>query len=367
MGKMNEPNEPRSTMRRRRGSIFFPLVLIAIGVIYLLSMSNVISTNAYDAFLKYWPIILIVIGLDGFYRGDSYVGAVVMLGAGIIFLLGNLGSLQLASWETILRLWPVLFLIWGFDLLLGQRKLWSSLLGAFVGLLMVGGIYWFVAIAPFQVQVPTQALTQELQGVSKASVDIEDVTGTLNLQGGAQSSNLVQGNIQSVRTDQWEKTYSISGQTGNFVLKSQQGDVVQIIWPTHFTDVVWSLDLNDTIPLDLTSKMVVGKQELNLSTLMINTLLVETTTGQTVVTLPDQQGLNGEITASIGDILIYVPANASIQIETDTGLTAINYPTGYTKEGNIILSPEAQNGTPKTHLTVNLPIGSLRIRETANQ
>jgi len=363
---MNEQSGPQRTIRRRHGSIFLPLLLIAIGVIYLLGISNVIPANAYDAFIKYWPVILIVISLDGFFRGDSYVGAVVMLGAGVIFVLGNLGYLQLASWETILRLWPVLFLIWGFDLLLGQRKLWSSLLGIFVGLLMVGGIYWFVAVAPFQVQVPTQTFAQELQGVNQASLDIEDVTGTLNLQGGAQSTNLVEGDIQSVKTDQWEKTYTVSGNTGDFVLKSQQGDVVQVIWPTHYTDVVWSLKLNDSIPLDLTTKMVVGQQQLDLSGLKLDTLLVETTTGQTVVTLSDLQGFTGEITASIGDILIKVPTNASISIETDTGLTAINYPTGYTRSGDFILSPRAQSGTPEMQLTVNLPIGSLRIQEATN-
>jgi hypothetical protein len=53
-----------SESRPRYRSIFWPLVLIAVGALWLLSNFNVISGSNLFALLRLWPLLLIAIGLD---------------------------------------------------------------------------------------------------------------------------------------------------------------------------------------------------------------------------------------------------------------------------------------------------------------
>jgi len=54
------------------------------------------------------------------WRG-SLVGPIILIGLGIVFLLNNLGLLSWSVWEVILRLWPILLIAIGLDILLGRR------------------------------------------------------------------------------------------------------------------------------------------------------------------------------------------------------------------------------------------------------
>ncbi len=55
----------------------------------------------------------------------SLVGPAVLVGLGIILLLNNFGALPWSVWETIFRLWPVLVIGVGLDLLIGRRSIWG--------------------------------------------------------------------------------------------------------------------------------------------------------------------------------------------------------------------------------------------------
>jgi hypothetical protein len=63
-------------------------------------------------------------------RRRSLVGPVILIGLGVVFLLNNLGVLAWSVWEVILRLWPILLVAAGLDLLLGRRSIWGSWNGA---------------------------------------------------------------------------------------------------------------------------------------------------------------------------------------------------------------------------------------------
>lgn len=56
--------ESTRSERTRYRSIFWPLVLIAVGVLWLLGNFGVIATSNLFALLRLWPLLLIAIGLD---------------------------------------------------------------------------------------------------------------------------------------------------------------------------------------------------------------------------------------------------------------------------------------------------------------
>ena len=60
-----EPSEkPRLRRRFYHGGLFWPVILITVGVLFLLRNFNVLTGDVGGTLLKLWPVLLILIGLD---------------------------------------------------------------------------------------------------------------------------------------------------------------------------------------------------------------------------------------------------------------------------------------------------------------
>ena len=70
-------------------------------------------------------------------RRGSLVGPLILIGLGVVFLLNNLGILSWSVWEVIFRLWPILLVAIGLDLLVGRRSTLGSLLALALTLIIL--------------------------------------------------------------------------------------------------------------------------------------------------------------------------------------------------------------------------------------
>jgi predicted membrane protein len=116
-----QPNDSRPYRNWDSGRLTPAIVLIGIGILFLLGNLHLIpSIDWFD----YWPVILIVIGalkLADAGRGGNLTGGAILLGIGAAFMASNLGYLPFPVWD----LWPLL-LIWIGVVLLFQRAPWHE-------------------------------------------------------------------------------------------------------------------------------------------------------------------------------------------------------------------------------------------------
>lgn len=343
-------------------SIFGPLLLITAGIFLFLNTFGIISGSAWEIFLKAWPVLFILIGIDGLYRGDGYVGAVVFVGAGTIFLLGNLGYLTLGVWDTLLRIWPILLVVWGLDLLIGRRTNWSALFGILMGLVIVAGIYWLAVLKPVTHQgAQVETIMQPLQEADQANVRIEAIAGKLWVGGGAESVNLAEGSIELAKNESFEQDYSVDDGQGEFSLTSSGKNAYPFVILGPASQLEWNLKLNSNVPIDLSSQIIIGELHTNLSRLYIKDFSLETILGRSVLYLPADGDFEGEIKVVIGEMIIYLLEGTPLRIETDTAITSIKIPDDFTRTDNLILSPQADNADEVIKLKIEQPIGSIRI------
>jgi predicted membrane protein len=82
------------------------LILIAIGTLFLLDHMDIIHMGS---LWKFWPLILIALGLSKLLVEHNRVGGVILILVGAYFQLNHLGILNL-SWNTF---WPVLLIVGG--------------------------------------------------------------------------------------------------------------------------------------------------------------------------------------------------------------------------------------------------------------
>ncbi|MER3458484.1 MAG: hypothetical protein C4309_07525, partial [Chloroflexota bacterium] len=73
-------------MERRRGLIG-PILLIAIGIVLLLNTLNVLPWGIWGTLWRFWPILLILIGLEILFGRSSWVGSLIVLIVAVIAIV----------------------------------------------------------------------------------------------------------------------------------------------------------------------------------------------------------------------------------------------------------------------------------------
>src|SRR3990172_11615944 len=128
--------------KNHRHSIFWALILIVAGTVLLLNTMGILPGNVIDLLLKLWPVLFIIGGLDNIVQGRGWVWAVISLGLGTVFLLANFGFLPWNSWALLLRMWPLILVAIGLDLIFEGRGAGSAILGVLIALVIMAGVAW---------------------------------------------------------------------------------------------------------------------------------------------------------------------------------------------------------------------------------
>lgn len=98
--------------------IFWGVVLIGIGVVYLLNQSGTITIDIGEMFRLFWPVILILVGIQGLVlqrQGGYWWNPIVVL-VGIYFLGRNLGWFDIGLGELIRLAVPFVLIVFGIGL-----------------------------------------------------------------------------------------------------------------------------------------------------------------------------------------------------------------------------------------------------------
>ena len=94
------PAEPR---RPRRRGMFWPLVLIAVGVVFLLGNYGLIQPVSFLALLALWPVLLVLLGIDiAFARRwpiETLAAEVVIIGLALLLAATQPNALSLTTFS----------------------------------------------------------------------------------------------------------------------------------------------------------------------------------------------------------------------------------------------------------------------------
>jgi hypothetical protein len=182
--------------RKHRTSFVWPIILILVGGIFLLSNLGILGDNLWDSIWRLWPIIFIAIGLDSLFRRNEIAGPVFMIGLGSVFLLGSVGLLGWGAWDILWRLWPILLVAIGLEIIIGRRSLWLSVLTVVVIVAVLGGVLWMSGIGPAGGdRLSGESILQPLEAINQAEISISPAVGDLAVYGLTDSNALIDGEI----------------------------------------------------------------------------------------------------------------------------------------------------------------------------
>jgi hypothetical protein len=339
---------------RPRSSLFWPAVLILIGVLFLMGNLNMLQYSGWNLIWRLWPVLLIIMGLDSLWDRSGVAGPLLAIGAGIVFLLSNFNVITWGAWDLVWRLWPVLIIAIGLDIAIGRRSIFGALLSLVLLLAVLGA-----ALALMGTGAPTESRDinwiPEVE-VTQVDARIKPAVGTLRIGAIVDSVAYLQGTLYLPRGENIDQSYSVQNGRGNVRLSTRSPSVFIPSFSNNHSG--WNLDFSTETPLNLEVDMGVGQMDLDLSELRISSLDVNLGVGQTTVTLPVRD-IEGKIEGGVGQMIIEVPRDAGVRIEVDNGLTAVSIPSDFDHQKDTYTSSNYNDAEVHIVLDLRQGIGSL--------
>lgn len=298
-------------------------------------------------------------------RGGSLVLPIALIGLGILFLLNNLGLLGWSAWEVILRLWPVLLVAVGLDILFGRRSPLVSLLITVLVLGAAGALLWLYVPAPAAGQpLATERVEQPLDGASRAEVEIRPGVANLRIASLSDSGLLVEGTVAPGGGETITRDFYVSGDTAHFALRSRAQPATGILLSGRAGEErLWDLRLNSGVPMVLKVSTGVGTSEMDLAGLNVNDLDVDTGVGRTVLTLPARGQVRARVNGGVGEVVVTIPKGMAASIRVNAGIGTAEVVGNFQRQGDAYLSPGYDSAQNRVELMVRGGVGRVTVRE----
>lgn len=291
-----------TTSQQRRSPPFFAIGLIFVGILWLLFQVNVITGAHLSVLVRMWPLLLVGIGLELLFgRSSRALSTLIVVGTMAVLLL-------------------------------------AMLIGPSVGLAA-------------NTEVTEASYNTPLDGTDAAQITVSVGIGSLYVTPLESETSLFDANIRHIGDVQYtveEGSTSIirlqnESNNGRFNIGSFFSDVVQ-----SDNNARWDVGISPLVPLDLTLETATGSTTADLSGMHLTALEVESGLGSVTLTLPASEQrydanlslgtgeaivhleavstLNLTIDNGTGGATIYLPENAAVRLRADTGIGGIDVP-----------------------------------------
>jgi len=289
---------------------------------------------------------------------------IVFIGVGIVWLLLNLGIIESVNVWGFLHLWPLLLIFIGLDVLFGRR--WPAL-GAVVGLAAVGVVIFLLVVgSPLgwfdsgprwiidtgeggwtfdQPDIQTAHFEEAVNDATSAEVNLNVSFWPVEVSPlPAGSDNLVEADIAYFG----EAIFDVSGESSRSVTVGMDEVRVRSNLEFDYGDYTWNIGLSPDVPVDLQVNGGMGSGDFDLRGLQLEDLAINGAMGEITLFLPATgSGYDAEINTGMGSVDVSVDEGAEVALGINGGLG----------ETQIDVGPNAD-----VALSINTGAGSVRLQ-----
>ena len=345
--------EHKSRSNRTRRSYFGPIVLIFIGLLFLAYNLGFVPGEGWDTIWKLWPILLIVAGLDDLIRREGIAWPILLIGAGTFLLLNYFGPQAWISWTQVIQLWPIILIAVGIDIMFKGESGWNILLGVVLTVLLVGGAIWF-ASSEYKVAADYSDIheTYSSSEVTSSGIDLSLGLGELILSDTSSPGVLIEGKITP---GDFKKNIDDKGINISYQLENN----VPSIYPNTSR---WELGLADDLKLDLSVNNGVGEVFLALENLELKNFDANQSVGRLIIRLPEKSSAEILIKQAVGTIQVVIPENVKVIVDAQNGLSKVDYPPDFELGNGYYGSPGATRSNADLEIVVEQAIGLIKFQ-----
>lgn len=255
---------------------------------------------------------------------------VILIGAGVLLLLRNLGYIQPFDINLLLRLWPLILVVIGLDLIFGRKASW---VGGLIALLAIGAVIAFMFYSPSLGIVTTSGVRTEtfstpVEQTRHAEYRINASAAPVELDATAAGTDL----ISATFTHKGIINYEVSGDKEKTIRVSQTQEVnAWLQFDFDFSPQKWDISLNPDVLSSLYFDGGSGAINMDLTGMNLDLLKADFGSGAADLVLPvSATSYSAEIGSGSGAIKLDLPKNTSIDmtLESGSGAVRISFPQG---------------------------------------
>jgi hypothetical protein len=287
-----------------------------------------------------WPLLLILVG-------------------GII-LLNNIGITSIDLWDATLRLWPVILMAVGIELLIPRRSIWGTLLA----LVLILGIFALAYFGMSGIQVTpaaAQRIDQPLAAATTANLVFGPAVGSVEITGGTSAGALVSGTVVPLSGERVETRAVTDGDTASVTVETSGSSGGILVFPSSRGR--WELSISEAIPLTVRADLGVGSLTLDLSQVQATEIAAEIGVGRLELYLPSGSGTQVRLKGGLGSTVVWLPVGAAAEIDVAHDLATLSLPEGTRESGGFIYTGGANAESANLHLAIEQSIGSVSVRQ----
>jgi hypothetical protein len=257
----------------------------------------------------------------------SFFWPFILVGVGLVWLLSNLQIIPTVNLSVIFRFWPLLLVLLGLDILIGRRYRWA---GAVIGLLAIGGVIALLIASPALgidtgAQTKTETFSAPVGQATLVNYNLETSSAPVEIRALKESTELVLANITHRGTIRFE----VTGTTSKNVSISEVSDPnTWFNWDFSTDRLKWVIQLSPNVLSDLIIDGGSGSINADLTGVMLQSLRTHLGSGSSRFTLPAfTSPYTAEFESGSGSVNIQIPENADVSVVIDSGSGSINVST----------------------------------------
>ncbi|RLC72371.1 MAG: hypothetical protein DRI26_03130 [Chloroflexi bacterium] len=284
------------------------------------------------------------------------IWGVVLLFVGIVLLLQNFDVLPWSLWGTLWRFWPVLLIVIGLDILAGRYNPWlaSALVLAVLGACL-GLAIWQHGPSPGPGSAVSE-YSQPLGDLERAEVRIDFAAGSLKLASLSPGSpNLVEA---SCREGRIRAEFERQGKVGQLRLTNEKEERP----PWKGIGAELEVNLSPDISLALQIKSAATNLNLDLGQLKATKLELNIDAGNCKLRMPSQGSVQVLVEANAANVEITIPEEMAARIGADVNLAALEIDESrFLKRDDHYISPNFESSENQIYLRINCNAGRVKV------
>jgi len=257
-------------------------------------------------------------------KRTSFFWPILLIGAGILLLLRNLGFLQNFNFGFLLQLWPLLLVVIGLDLIFGRRFPWA---GAVIGLFTIGAVVALFYYAPAlginsPPNVKTEIISTPLGNTEKVAYHFYTSDEPVGINALADSTDLIYATL--VHHD--KLNFTVEGDAEKSVTLSESTSSDNLFYlDLGKNGLKWEIGLHPDVHTALHLEGGSGALDIDLLGIELESFSALLGSGATKLTLPSSAtAYPVEVTSGSGGVTMILPAATEMTLTLISGSGAVN-------------------------------------------
>jgi hypothetical protein len=292
-------------------------------------------------------------------RGGSLIIPILLIVLGVLLLLDNLNVVSV-DWGTIWKLWPLLLVGIGLEIILGRRVSFGAVL-LLVILFIIGGtiLWWSVLVGAGD--RTTEHITWPMNGIERAELELDVGVGDVGLASPSDMADLLVADLDLAPGLDVSQQHKVNGDlaSGRIASKRDFFSLPQIFGRKASE---WDVQLNERARWALNISSGVGNVRLDLSDLRGGSLELDSGIGSVDVIMPQEGAFRATINGGVGDITVTIPPRAQARVSVDSGIGDVNIASRFERRGDYYETEGFSSAESFILLEIDVGVGTTTVR-----